>query len=237
MKVSAYKSARAAFAATLLVIGSASPLWSAPTGLLDKLPNAPVRSGAAAKVDGFRSAKFGMSAEQVTKAILKDFRIPRKMIKVEIHPTERTQNYLIDVNNLIPDSGKARIAYIFGYKSRKLSQVNILWNNLDHSQGKSQGPVATANLLRILFLKKGFQKDKFVANRRLKDGSIIVFRGKDSQGRMVLLFLNNPVGTPEQAKKRTVKEKAELAKKMTLLLSYLKNPSQPDVFSLKDRDF
>jgi len=123
-------------------------------------------SGPTAKVDGFRSARFGMSPDQVIKAILKDFRIPKTNIKITDHPTERTKNYVVDVDNLIPDSGKAKIAYIFGYRSRKLSQINILWRTPDNLQGNIKGPIDTANVLRGLFLKKGFGVDHCIPGYR-----------------------------------------------------------------------
>ena len=237
MKVFDQVSTHAALAASLLVIGSAAQLWAAPTGLQDIRSGARIGSGAIAKVEGFRSAKFGMSSDKVMKAIFKDFRGVKRSVTTKIHPTERTKSLLLDVTDLVPDSGKAQIAYIFGFKSQKLSQINILWKNTDTEQGKTLGVVKTANLLRSLFLKKGFAKDKFIANRRLKDGSIIVFRGEDRKGRMVLLFLNNPLGTPEQAKTRSDKEKAKLAKKITLMLSYMETPKKSDIFKLKDSDF
>jgi len=42
---------------------------------------------------------------------------------------------------------------------------------------------------------------------------------------MARLFLNNPLGTPEQAKKKSAQERAELAKKTTLMLSYMETPN------------
>ncbi len=178
-----------------------------------------------------------MTSDQVMKAIFKDFRGVKRSVTTKIHPTERTKSLLLDVTDLVPDSGKAQIAYIFGFKSKRLFQINILWKNTDTKQGKTLGVVKTANLLRSLFLKKGFAKDKFIANRRLKDGSILVFRAVDGLERMALLFLNNPLGTPEQAKKKTAKERAELSKKITLMLSYMERPERPDVFKIKSSDF
>jgi len=219
----------ALFLLTFTVISS----WSAPTSLINK---SSTLSGTA-EVDGFRSAKFGMSQDRVLKAIYKDFKITKSKVKVETHPIDRTENYLIQVQDLIPESGIAQIAYLFGYKTKKLFQVNVLWRNNTDARKNAKGLITTANLLRSLFLKKGFAKDKAIANHQLKDGSIIVFRGKDNLGRMVLLFLNNPVGTPEKAKLKSAKERDELTKKMTLMLSYMERPEKPDVFKISKDDF
>ena len=217
------------FLLTFTVISS----WSAPTSLKNKRSS----TSGTAKVDGFRSAKFGMSQDMVLKAIYKDFKITKSKVKIETHPIDRTENYLIKVQDLIPESGIAQIAYLFGYKTKKLFQVNVLWRNNGDVQKNAKGLITTANLLRSLFLKKGFAKDKAIANHPLKDGSIIVFRGKDNLGRMVLLFLNNPVGTPEKAKLKSATERAELTKKMTLMLSYMERPEKPDVFKISKDDF
>ena len=220
-------------AAVFLLIYSVSSSWSAPTSLIKENSD----TSGTAEVGGFRSAKFGMSQDMVLGAIFKDFKFTKSKVKIETHPIDRTENYLVQVNDLIPDSGVAQIAYLFGYKNKKLFQVNVLWRNNGDTQKNAKGLISTANLLRSLFLKKGFAKDKAVANHQLKDGSIIVFRGKDNLGRMVLLFLNNPVGSPEQAKLKSEKEKAELAKKMTLMLSYMEKPDKPDIFKINKDDF
>lgn len=226
---------KSALITVLFILISASPLWSAPTGILSK--DSSSSSSGSATVEGFRSAKFGMNPNQVLNAIANDFKIMKSKVKKETHPTERTTSYLVEVEDLIPDSGKARVAYIFGFKSKRLFQVNVLWGNPGKKEANPQGLISTANLLRNLFMKKGFSKDKVVANAQLKDGSIIVFRARDGRGRMVLLYLNNPVGTPEQAKLKSAKVKAELAKKITLMLSYMEKPTKPDVFKLKSEDF
>jgi hypothetical protein len=233
MKASGKRLTHTVLTAFFLLTFTVTSSWSAPTSLI----NNNSKSSGTAEVDGFRSAKFGMSQEMVLKAIFKDFKITKNKIKVETHPIDRTENYLIKVKDLIPESGIAQIAYLFCYKSKKLFQVNVLWRNNGDAKKNAKGLITTANLLRSLFLKKGFAKDKAIANHQLKDGSIIVFRGKDNLGRMVLLFLNNPVGTPEIAKLRSAKEKAELAKKMTLMLSYMEKPEKPDVFKIKKDDF
>ena len=80
-----------------------------------------------AKVEGFRSARFGMTEKEVHRAIYKDFRISKKNVERQVHPTEKTVNLGILVEDLLPQSGPAKAYYVFGYKSRRLIQVNIVW--------------------------------------------------------------------------------------------------------------
>ena len=66
-----------------------------------------------------------------------------------------------------------------------------------------------------------------MAHARLNDGSVLIFRGKDEKGRMVILRLSNP--------QPNAKKDDEL--KISLTLSYIEKPEQPDTFQLKDDDF
>ena len=66
-----------------------------------------------------------------------------------------------------------------------------------------------------------------MAHARLNDGSVLIFRGKDQKGRMALLRLSNPPSSEGN--------KEDL--KITLSLSYIEKPEQPDAFQLKESDF
>ncbi|MBT4128250.1 MAG: hypothetical protein HOE32_06300, partial [Nitrospina sp.] len=87
--------------------------------------------------------------------------------------------------------------------------------------------VDSGNLLGNHFFKKRYQEDGLMAHARLNDGSVLIFRGKDQKGRMVLLRLSNPQPT----------EKKDEKMKIALSLSYIEKPLQPDAFQLKENDF
>jgi len=90
-----------------------------------------------------------------------------------------------------------------------------------------QQVVDSGNLLGSHFLKKRYQEDGLMAHARLNDGSVLIFRGKDQNGRMVLLRLSNPQSTKNKDEKM----------KISLTLSYIEKPLQPDAFQLKEHDF
>ena len=180
-----------------------------------------------ANIDGFRSAKFGMTMEVVKKAIQQDFGIPGKKINTIKHPTEQTESLAFTVEKLLPDAGKSRVVYVFGYKTKRLIQVNILIGHPVDTDATPQQIVDSGNLLGNHFFKKRYQEDGLVAHARLNDGSILIFRGKDQRGRMVLLRLSNPQPN----------EKNNEDLKITLSLSYIEKPGQPDAYKLKDGDF
>ena len=180
-----------------------------------------------ANIDGFRSAKFGMSMKNVKNAIYKDFNLRDSKISTIKHPTEQTQSLGITVKQLLPNSGKSRIVYVFGYKTNKLIQVNILLGHPVDTSVTPQQIVDSGNILGNHFFKKRYQEDGLVAHSTLNDGSILIFRGKDQKGRMVLLHLSNPQPN----------DKNNESPKMTLSLSYIEKPGKPDAYQLEDGDF
>ena len=164
-----------------------------------------------AKIEGFRSAKFKMSMDQVKEAIYQDFRLSDEKIDSIKHPTEQTHSLAVTVEKLLPTFGKSRVVYVFGYKTKRLIQVNILMGHPVDTNSKPQQIVDSGNLLGNHFLKKRYQKDGLVKHARLSDGSVLIFRGKDQTGRMALLRLSNT--------QPNVKKGDDL--KISLTLSYI----------------
>ena len=180
-----------------------------------------------ANIDGFRSAKFGMQMDEVKDAIGRDFNIFERKINVITHPTEQTQSLGITIDKLLPISGKTRVVYVFGYESKKLMQVNILIGHPVDTNLTPQQVVDSGNMLGNHFFKKRYLEDGLVAHARLNDGSVLIFRGKDQKGRMVLLRLSDPQSS----------NKDNEGLKIALNLSYIEKPGQPDVYKLKEGDF
>ena len=179
-----------------------------------------------ASIDGFRSAKFGMGRAEVTKAIFQDFGIASGKITIITHPTELTKSLAITVEQLIPRFGKSKVVYVFGYRSNKLMHVKIFFGHGVDKSVTSQQVVDLGNILGNHFFNKRYQEDGLVANARLNDGSILIFRGKDQKGRMALLRLLN---TQQNNKNNEVK--------ISLNLSYIEKPGQEDTFQLNKGDF
>ncbi len=199
-------------------------------------PSAPAGAWAqeaakAASVEGFRSARFGMTEAQVRKALRKDFGVKDSEITGSENAVEKTTALQITVNDLLPDSGPANVGYVFGYRSKRLIQVNVVWGVVE-PKPTTENLTATASILRGYFLGQGFAPDKVITKAQLDDGSVIEFRGIDDKGRMaLLLFINIPQesgaadeGTPAQ-------------QRLSLKLSYLLDPDSPDVFKIQKGAF
>ena len=163
----------------------------------------------------------------MTKAIFRDFGIASRNITIINHPTEKTESLAVTVKDLLPNSGSSRIVYVFGFRSKRLRLVNILMGHPFDTDVTLQQVVDAGNLLGNHFFKKRYQEDGLVAHARLNDGSVLIFRGKDQKGRMVLLRLSDPQSS----------NKDNEGLKIALNLSYIDKPGQPDVYKLKEGDF
>ena len=149
------------------------------------------------------------------------------------HPGLRdmTAGLLIAVNDIIPESGRAVIAYIFGYETKKLIQINIIWSSDGDTLASAESLVATGNILRNYFVAQGFPPEGLLTNQRLNDGSIIMFRGVDDKGRAAVLQLTIEPGV-------TAEDGTAGDSKVTALnLSYIADPVAPDIFKINQGDF
>ena len=192
----------------------------------------PTQAAEPATIDGYRSARFGMSETEVKKAIRTDFNVdePAKAV----NETERTSVLVVPGKTLITDSPPATVSYIFGATTSKLIQVNVVWGENGGVDAKQVVP--TTNSLASYFLDKGsYAKDSVAVNQGLPDGTVLVFRGADAKGRMVVLQLV-PIVDPADEKK-TGKDKPVEFKKAMLRLSYIANPTKPDVFRIEKGKF
>ena len=192
-------------------------------------PSPPV--GPPAQIEGFRQARFGMSEEQVRQAIRKDFPAAAAKLTSAVHPSEKTTVLSLAVADLLPHTGNARISYILGYRSKKLSQVNIVWTS-DGTAAGDETVVGIANSLRDYFTSENFTPDSVVANRQLAENTILVFRGSDDQKRTVLLVLSGLAGSA-----RSEEKKAPKAPPLMLELSYIEDAAHPDVFKIGKGQF
>ena len=188
----------------------------------------------AAVISGFRSAQFGDGESELLPKIAKDLGIDVKAIKADTHPVERTRLLVAEANNLIPDSGTASVAYILGANTKTLMQVNVVWTaSTDRASLERIGN--TANILRDHLQGKGsYAKDSVAVNARLPDDSVLVFRGTDAGGHMVVLHLVPP--PPKAvADGKNGGEAPEV--RAVLRLSYIEKPNAPDVLKLAPSAF
>ena len=205
-----------------------APKSKVEPGAAEDQPSRP--AGPTATIEGFRQARFGMSEEQVRQVIRKDFPASAAKISSAIHPSEKTTVLSLTVADLLPSTGNARISYIFGYRSKKLIQINVVWTS-DGSPDRDEIVVGAANSLRDYFTSQNYKPDSAVANRQLAENTILVFRANDRQERTVLLVLS---GVAAAARREEKKGRQPL---LTLELSYILDAAHPDVFRIAKGQF
>lgn len=219
-------------ALALLLTGGGAVIAAEPASESQSVAPPPSAAAPAMQLQGFRDAHWGMDAAEVKAAIRKDFGIPADKIESETNESERTTVLSVTVPNLIEGAGKARVSYIFGFTTKKLIQVNIVWGTPIDPADKPDAVVAAANQLRDLFVASGYQANTIHTNAATKDGTIVVFEGADADRHATLLTLiNGTVPGPVKNGKR------EPTQTIVLRLSYILDPQSPDIFRLKRGQF
>jgi hypothetical protein len=212
--------------------GASQPAASQPAA---NPPAASQPAGATVHVEGFRSAKWGMSEAEVKAAVQSDFKITADKLKPETNTSEKTTVLTILVPDLIDGAGTARVSYILGYTTKKLIQVNITWGAPADPQAKPEMVVAAANQLHQLFVEAGYDPGTIVSDVRAPDGAIVVFQGQDAERHTTLLRLLSAQTAPGKDGKSEAKDKPAIA--TALFLSYIMDSKSPDVFRLKKGQF
>lgn len=175
-------------------------------------------------VNGFRSATFGMSEAEVRAAAEEDLDVEENAIARVENKIERTASLVVNAQDLLPETGDALVIYIFGFASKQLRQVNVIWGEPVVEEADPAALLAIAEALQGYFDRQGFVEDSVIRNAPLEGGGIMVFSGSDAEGRTVAMTLT----LPEEG----VEEETETA----LRLSYIADPERPDVFSSTVQD-
>ncbi|TFV50898.1 hypothetical protein [Bradyrhizobium niftali] len=204
----------------------AAPAAGAPAAATTEAPSAGADDKVKA-IDGFRSAKFGMSEADVRAAMIKDFNAKPDAIKAQDNASELTHSILMSVPELLPNGGTAELSYVFGYKSKSLIQVGAVWSKGTDAAMTAEKLFSNANILRAHFMGEGFKPDSIAVNMPVA-GGIVMFRGSDAKDRSVILLLQ---GTFEN------KENQRVLTPTSLLLFYVADAKSPDIFKLPPGQF
>jgi hypothetical protein len=202
---------------------------SAQTPPPARAPNAAAQAAPADefKLSGFRSANFGMSADQVRQAIRRDFNIAADKIETAENGAEKTQILAITVPDLLPGGGPAQIAYVLGFRTRQLVQVTVTWGGPINPQLTAATAIDLARILQGHLTSVGYKTGTIAVNVAQPDGTVIVFRGDDAQGRRTIAVLAG-VAAPEGQRP---------AGPPMLQISYIRDTQNPDVFQIRKGDF
>ena len=143
------------------------------------------------EVTGFRDAHFGMSEQEVRALVTKTLGVKSADIASNANPVEGTNVLTVRVASLDPAPGPAEIAYIFGYSSKKLIQVNVIWGD-ETSKDKTDpnAMIAAGTRLERYFAGFTWRKDTTRAGIPVGDNTIVLFSGEDEKKGAVRLIVD-----------------------------------------------
>ena len=171
-----------------------------------------------------------MNEADIRKAIDADFKLSGSAVRASDSPVERTHVLSVTVPELVPDSGKAVVDYIFGYKNKRLIEVNVAWSAAADPANKPDTLMHAGATLRGYFQSEVFPEGQSDANPVLANGILRLFRGTDPAGHTVVLILSGPV-------KQDAKDHNAQMTPTALSLVYAVDPAHPDVFRLQKGTF
>lgn len=217
------------FLTTLLMIGG--PGLAIAVGQ-DKAPAAESAAVAAPVppivVDGFRSAKFGMTEDEVRKAIKADFGLSGDAIVPGLNAAERTQLLTIVAPDLLAAGGSAQVSYVFGYASKTLIQVGISWNAQIDPAVDAAKLYANSDVLVAYFSAAGYDPAT-VRTGVVLDNGILLFRGEDSAGHATILLLQGDYSGGGETQR--------VLNPTGLALLYAADSEKPDIFKIEPGQF
>ncbi len=204
--------------AAFLLLGSVPVLAADP----------PVTAGAAYELTGFRSARFGMTEQEVRAAIGKDFGAKAGAVKASDNLYEQTKILSLAVPELLPKGGTAEVNYTFGFKSKRLIQVTLVWSKASDPAITADMITANGTLLAGYFMSAGYQPNTIAQNKAAGNG-LVLFQGSDAQGHTTVALLEGTVTPGENGN-------ASLTPTQ-LTVRYIQDPRTPDVYKLPPGQF
>jgi hypothetical protein len=240
MPVAALAVAAAMFSSPLVFAQSTTPSPSPAATASPPVAQSAVTSNSAGttslpayETTGFRSAHFGMTDSEVRAAIKADLGASVD-VKASTNSIERTTLLSATVPSLEPGPGPATVVYIFGYKSKKLIQVNVIWAGA--TVGAEAQPFVVAGVQLATYFKTFSWKDgKIIVGVPAGPNGVVMFAAEDQKTGLVQVTVDGV------AFEKQVDGKTEAGPKPTtppiLRLAYVADGRNPDVFHLEQGRF
>jgi hypothetical protein len=221
------------FAALLL----ASPPMQSPLAAAQPTPSKPsAKTAADGRIEGYRSARWGMTEAEVRAVIRKDFGLAESAIQIAENPAERTKALVIQIPELAPAPTPAMVSYIFGATSRRLMHVNVVWADAAPTAERRREFAAAGLQLSEYFRTLPVQPRLAGPGGALSDRAVLMFVATDAQGAALEVAAE---GIEFQVLARDGKSTNSSAPSgpVALRVSYIANALTPDVSVLKPGSF
>jgi hypothetical protein len=139
------------------------------------------------KLDGYRSARFGMDEAAVRAAVRRDFEIDPGALQESEPIGYGTRMLSLLVDGLVQGGGPAQVTYVLGWRQRRLIQVSLIWPG-----GANRAPDLlpldrVGEALRRNLLALPLDPAGIVGDQHQPDGSVLLLRVADEAGRVAAL--------------------------------------------------
>jgi hypothetical protein len=188
------------------------------------------------EVTGFRGATFGMTERDVQAVVIKSLGVKAADITSAANPVEGTTVLTAKVASLDPGPGPAQIAYIFGHNSKKLIQVNVIWDEgTAKDKADPDAMVAAGTRLQRYFAGFTWRKDTTRAGIPVGPNTVVLFSGEDEKTGAVRLILD---GVKYQIKREGNESSSpDPAGPPKLIINYIADRDNPDVAKIDKGKF
>ena len=188
------------------------------------------------EVTGFRDARFGMTEPEVRAAIKKSFPVKDADINTGSNPTEGTTLLTVRVSPLDPGPGTATVTYIFGNKSKKLIQVNVVWGEDAPSNSSDANAIVGAGTrLERYFQGFSWRKDTTRVGIPVGENTVVLFSGEDEKKGAVRLVVDGIKYQVNREGNQTTSPDPKGAPK--LVINYIGDRENPDVAKIEPGKF
>jgi hypothetical protein len=187
------------------------------------------------EITGFRDARFGMTEQEVRAAITK-LGIKPADITSSANPVEGTNVLTARVASLDPVPGPAQIAYIFGYASKKLIQVNVIWGDDKPKDPTDTNALVTAGTrLERYFAGFAWRKDTTRAGIPVGDNTVVLFSGEDEKKGALRLIADGVKYQMQREGNQTSSPEPKGPPK--LIINYIADRENPDIAKIEKGKF
>ncbi len=188
------------------------------------------------EVTGFRDARFGMTEPEVRATVTKSFGVKAADIKSSSNPTEGTTLLTARVNALDPGPGPATITYIFGNKSKKLVQVNVVWgDDAPNHSPDANAIIGAGTRLERYFQSFSWRKDATRVGIPLGENTVVLFAGEDEKKGAVRLVVDGIKYQVNREGNQTTSPDPKGPPK--LVINYIADRENPDIAKIEPGKF
>lgn len=188
------------------------------------------------EVTGFRDIHFGMTERDVRAAATKTFALKSADLSSGTNPVEGTSVLTAKVASLDPAPASARIAFIFGYSSKKLIQVNVIWGEDPSTPPPDPiAMIAAGTRLERYFAGFTWRKDTTRAGIPVGDNTVVLFSGEDEKKGAVRLIVDGVRFQVQREGNQTTSPEPKGPPK--LIINYIADRENPDIAKIGQGKF